>query len=537
EPPKNINKDLSTNVLIVLTKTTGIKNIKAVAEDTINKILQKTNLLTDISFAPPIFINFNLSKNRLFSELESAVELQDEYPKLSDEEKFYTRKNILIEFVSANPTGPLHIGHGRSAVIGDTLSKIFALFGAEVQKEYYINNLGKQIELLGKSVELEARKIKGEKITLKEVSENLYRGEYIKNLAEDLMFETNGVIPDQKIIESFAVEKILQMIKTDLKDFRIEFDSWVYESKLLEDRTLETVMQKLQNDGVIYEQDNALWFKSEEIFDEKDRVIKKSDGSWTYFGTDIAYHWYKFKRGFNKLINIWGADHHGYSPRLLSAIKSLGYDESVVNILIYQLVSLLRAGSKIKMSTRAGEFVTLREVIDEIGVDATRYFLSTKSPDAHLSFDLELAKKESSENPVYYIQYAHTRCCGILRRCSLSLSDEQQVVEAGKHTTQASPGLSGRLLQLLTESQEHQLMKKILLYPEMLYLCARNLTPHYLSNYLLDLATIFHKYYETTRVILDDIELTKARLYLIKGIKTVLRNGLALLGITAPERM
>jgi len=528
EPPKGINSDFATNLLLQISKKDKIKPEKFYQE--IVKKLEKSKIATDFVFSKPGFINFNISKKRLIEELQKVKNEKDKYPVIQQEKP----ESILIDFVSSNPTGPLHIGHGRCAVIGDILSRILSFIGHKVQKEYYINDSGTQIEILGKSVRLKAEELKGEKSpsyyrlekgevnpSSYEQDENLYRGKYIEEIAKDLLKEYDNKIPEPEIIQKFAIEKILNIIKKDLHDFRVEFDSWVYESDLIKNGLVETTIKELEKKGLIYEKDNALWFKSEQFGDEKDRVIRKSEGKYTYFGTDIAYHKYKFNRGFEKLIDIWGADHHGYINRIKSAVISLGYKEENLVILLYQLVSLLRAGERVRMSTRAGEFITLKEVIDEIGIDSARYFLSTKSPSAHLEFDLEVAKKKSSENPVYYIQYAHTRCCGILREAMTQkdLSDEKANLE------------------LLNEKEEILLMKKILFYPDILLMCARNLTPHHLAMYLLDFAGIFHKFYDTHRVITENREISRARLYLIKAVKTVLKNGLDLLGISAPERM
>ncbi len=512
EPPKGINSDFATNILLQISKKEKT-NPEKISAQIINK-LKNSKIACDFVFSKPGFINFNISKKRIIEELHKVIKEQDKYPVINIDKK----ESILIDFVSSNPTGPLHIGHGRCAVIGDVLSRVLSFIGHKVQKEYYVNDSGTQIEILGKSIEKKAKEMKFPEEKNINQEENLYRGKYIEEVAKDLLKEYNNQIPEPEIIQKFAVEKILNTIKKDLKEFRVEFDSWVYESELIKNGMVQKTIKELEKKGLIYEKDNAIWFKSEQFDDEKDRVIRKSEGKYTYFGTDIAYHKYKFNRGFEKLINIWGADHHGYVNRLKSAVISLGYKEENISILLYQLVSLLRSGEKVRMSTRAAEFITLKEVIDEIGVDSARYFLSTKSPSAHLEFDLEIAKKKSSENPVYYIQYAHTRCCGILRK-SKDISTENPDLE------------------LLTQKEETNLMKKILFYPETILACARNLTPHHLAMYLLDLAGDFHKYYDTHRVLTEDRKLTSARLYLIKAIKILLKNGLELLGISAPERM
>ena len=512
QPPKHSQSDLATNLPIILSRTTG-KEIKKIADEVISK-LQSSQLVEKIDFAAPGFINFNISLQRLAQELKTVTAEDNAYPGIDSGKN----KKVLLDFVSANPTGPLHIGHARCAIIGDTLSRIFRQFGWETLQEYYVNDIGTQMDILSESVEFRSRQLNGEKI---DFPENAYKGEYITEIAGDINSKYEN-LPQREEIKKITLEKILDIIKNDLTDFGVNFDSWIYESELHNKGIVEKTIDLLKKQGVVYEKDGALWFGSAESGDEKDRVVKRKDGRYTYFGADIAYHSDKIARGFDKLINIWGTDHHGYVPRIMSAIKSLGYDENNVKIILYQLVSLSRNGVRLKMSTRAGEFITLREVMKEIGVDATRYFLSTRTPESHLEFDLELAKKQSPENPVYYVQYAHTRCCGIFREAKLEPS--QKI-------------FSGVNVSLLKEPAERCLMKKILFYPDTLNSCINDYTPHHITTYLLDLAGSLHKYYDGYRVLGNDEVLKISRLYLINAVRIVIRNGLSLLGISAPSRM
>ena len=514
EPPQNFNADLSTNVVLLLAKKQKT-NPKILSEEIIKK-LEKSPYFSKIEFVSPGFLNFHLSKELLEQELEKVLSLGDKYPEID----LYDGNPILIDFVSSNPTGPLHIGHGRGAVIGDTLARIYKHFGFKVLKEYYVNDVGVQMNYLAQSVELQARIIKSEDISSVN-TEKLYKGAYIAEIAKKLLEEYQDKIPENSAIKEFSVKEILKDIKHDLIEFRVEFDSWQFESELHNKGIVKKVVEDLHKNGFLFEKDSALWFKTEDSIDEKDRVIQKQDGRYTYFGADIAYHWYKFERGYKKLLNIWGCDHHGYVPRIKSSMLSIGHKPQDVEVLLYQLVSLSRNGERVRMSTRAGEFVTLREVREEIGTDAARYFLSTKTPGTHLDFDLELAKKKANENPIFYIQYAHTRCCGILREAEKNQSASTDRVDFG----------------LLKEPLEHQVIKKISLYPDVMYRCIKNLSSHHLATYLLDFAGLFHRYYDTHRVVTQDPSLTQARIALIKSIKITLRNGLSLLAISAPEKM
>jgi arginyl-tRNA synthetase len=435
-------------------------------------------------------------------------------------------KKVLIEFVSANPTGPLHIGHGRGAVVGDVLSNILKKVGHEVVKEYYINDAGKQIQTLGESTYIRWRELKGEKAPY---PGNLYQGEYVKDLAA-LLIERNVFIPEdsEKAIQfmaRFAGDMVMKGIMKDLVDFGVLFDSFYRESGLYEKGVVDGTIEMLRKKDYVYEKDGALWFRTSSFENDEDRVLVKSDGEKTYFASDIAYHRDKFERGFHTLIDIWGSDHHGYIPRLKASIKSLGKDKDSIKVILIQFVTLLKDGKPVGMSTRAGQFTTLKEVLDEVGKDAARFFFLMRKSDAHLEFDLDLAKKTSNENPVYYVQYAHARIESIFRNAKeggidiRSLRDEE--VDVG----------------LLTLKEEITIIKGILHFHDVMEGSARSLEPHRITFYLLDLVGKFHSYYNKTRVLGNDKQLTLARLLLLKMLQEVIRSGLEILGVSAPEKM
>ena len=514
EPPKNVPFDMASNVAILLSTGSKTGQTGRYTVEEIAKKLEKIEVTSDIQPAPQGFLNFNISNKRLHDELRKINTKKDAYPVMEP----LVKERTLIDLVSSNPTGPVHIGHARGAVIGDVLAKIIRHTGGSVDIEYYVNDSGTQIETLVHSIELRSSELAGQKVVF---PENHYTGDYVKKIAGEIMSENNGMLPEDKtMIARSAIEKILDNIKNDLSDFGVEFNNWVYESGLHKKDIVGKAVDLLRKNLMIYENEGATWFKSQQAGDEKDRVVVRTDGSYTYFGADIGYHLYKFERGYEKLINVWGADHHGYVPRLVSAIKSMGYRQGA-DVILYQLVSLLRAGIRVRMSTRAGEYTTLREVMNEIGRDAARFFLSTRTPSAHLEFDLEVAKKRSSENPVYYIQYAHTRCCGILRETEKSGTPQNGVPD----------------LDRLSQKEERAIMRKIVFYPDCLFACVANLTPHHLPSYLLSLAGLFHRFYDEHRVISPDPAVTAARLYLVRAVKTVLGNALGLMGISSPERM
>ncbi len=472
-----------------------------------------SGLIEKIDIAGAGFINFHLSKEYFYSQLKEIHNSKgcSSFPARKDQ-------NLLIEFVSANPTGPLSVAHGRQAAVGDVLAAILKFLGYKVTREYYLNDEGNQINILGKSIALRLKELQDEKI---DFPEDHYQGEYIIDLAKELLGarEPKSLITPEDC-RAFGVKRILEIIRKELEDFGVNFDSWYSQADLQKSGKIERVIADLRENGFIYDQEGAVWFSSTKFGDDKDRVIIKSDGSYTYLAPDIAYHQDKFQRGFNRLINLWGPDHHGYIPRMRSAVEALGRSRDSLNVIIVQLASLFRDGKSVSMSTRKGEYVTLRQVIDEVGVDAARFFFIMRRTDSHLDFDLELAKKQSAQNPVYYVQYSYARICNILANSSLDL---EAVKEAD--------------LSLLKEAEEIALLKALHGFKQSLKIVEVQLDPYNLTVYLQELAESFHRFYDKHRVLVDDAKLRGARLSLILGCKEVLALGFRLLGIKAPEKM
>jgi arginyl-tRNA synthetase len=421
-------------------------------------------------------------------------------------------KKVLVEFVSANPTGPLSVAHARQAAVGDALANILAYLGFDVKKEYYLNDEGNQINTLGKSVEMRLKELNGEKI---EFPETFYQGDYIIDMAREIK-ENNIQVTD---FPEYSGNYILEIIKKELEDFHVRFDCWYSQKSLRESGKQQAALDHLRKTGYLYDEDGAVWFKSTAFGDDKDRVVIKSDGAFTYLAPDISYHRDKFERGFEWLINLWGPDHHGYIPRLKAAVMALGGKAESLSVVIVQLASIFRDGKVIEMSTRRGQYITLREVLDEVGVDASRYFFMMRRTSSHLNFDLEVAKKQTAENPVYYVQYAHARISSILRQAGVS----------GKPLLPASFALH--------EKEEQALLKKLWQFSYMLKVCLGTLDPYMMTVYLQETAESFHKFYDRHRVLGQEEACTQARIALIYGAKTVLAKGLDLLGVTAPEQM
>ncbi|MFW5999661.1 MAG: arginine--tRNA ligase [Halanaerobiaceae bacterium] len=471
----------------------------------------------EVKIAGPGFINFFLDDSWLYDSLRLIRERGEDYGKIDSG----AGKSIQVEFVSANPTGPLHAGHSRGAVAGDILASILDNAGYDVDREYYINDAGNQINVLGRSLSIRYRQQCGEKVDL---PEEAYSGEYLVDYASDLYEEYGRELlerPEEEREEFFcdyAYKRTLKRIKTDLKNFGIEFDRWFSERQLHSGK-IEEAIEQIREEGFIYEKDNALWLQSTAFGDDKDRVVIKSDGDYTYLAADIAYHLDKLERGYDGLINIWGADHHGYVSRVKAAVEALGYDGDILEIILIQMVTLLREGEKVSMSKREGNFVTMKDILEEVGRDAARYFYIMRSTDSHLDFDLELAKEQSKKNPVYYIQYAHARIQSIVEKA--------EEIETGGEVD---------LFRLQTE-EEVELMKLLARFPEEIKISAEKRQPHYIAGYAHDLAGAFHQFYNTCRVITDDMELTRARYYLVLASRQVLRNVLEVLGVSAPDQM
>ncbi len=516
-PSLDVYGDFSSNIAISLSER--LKKPPLEIAKIIIDHLPPTDLIDRIEIAGPGFINIFLKPSAWQEALREVLNLKDRYGSSSG-----NGKKVLIEFVSANPTGPLHVGHGRGAAVGDTLANILSFCGYEVKREYYINDVGKQMETLGRSVYLRYLELLGRDI---EFPQECYQGEYIKELASDILKNSGDKYlhePEDKVIEYFsslAAEKILDEIKINLEDFGVFFDCWFSEKTLAKE--VRNVIDWLKKRGLTYEKDGATWFATSRFGDEKDRVLIRANGTVTYFASDIAYHHKKIERGFDLLVNIWGADHHGYLPRIRAALMAMGYDLERFKVLLTQLVHLKRKGKPIAMSTRAGKFVTLKEVLKEVGRDAARFMFLTRSIDSHLDFDLELAKEKTMENPVFYVQYAHARICSI----------EKVATKKGI----SFPNLEAIDLSPLNLPEEIKLIKLLAQFKEVVKEAAQFFEPHRLSFYLTSLAGEFHKYYNKYRILGEEREITQARFALLQGVKVVIKNGLRLLGVSAPKEM
>jgi arginyl-tRNA synthetase len=520
-PAHSEHGDFATNVAMQLAKPEK-KAPRQIAEILVKILEGNSELFEKVEIAGPGFINFFIKKELWRESLKRIVVAGDDYGKGTAG----NGKKVQVEFVSANPTGPLHIGHGRGAATGDAVASILSAAGFEVNREYYINDAGNQMDTLGRSVYLRYCELLGKSI---EFPENCYQGDYIKDIARDLVtkFASRYLdAPEEESIPVFARlggDIILQGIKQDLEDFGVVHNSWFSEQTLFDSGKVAEAITYMQQNGFIYENDGALWFRTTDFGDDKDRVVVRGNGVTTYFASDIAYHKEKFERGFDWVIDVWGADHHGYVPRLKGIVQGLGRSADDLKIILVQLVSLLRDGVPVAMSTRSGEFVTLKEVVDEVGRDAARYFFLMRRSDSQLDFDLELAKRQSTENPVYYVQYAHARICSIF----------ETVTERGLVPNDFTKIPLGKL----DSSEEMSLIKLLGQFPEVVEGSALNFEPHRITYYLQELAGLFHSFYNKHRVIGEDPELSAARLLLLKCTAQTLKNGLTLLGVSAPERM
>ncbi len=485
---------------------------------------EDTEVIEKIEIAGPGFINFYLKNTILHNVLAEIMRKKEQFG-CSD---MGQGEKIMVEFVSVNPTGPLHVGHGKCAAVGDALSRILTAAGYDVATEYYINDHGKQMDILGESVLTRYRQLLGEKI---EFPENGYQGDYIISLAKEMVekyqdkYRNKGDHNTIQFFKDVAQRKILQDIKDDLTSFGVNFDRWFSEESLYAGNEVQPVIERLKQQDFVYLDKGAWWLKATQFGDEKDRVVLRENGEATYFASDIAYHDNKFKRGFQILIDIWGADHHGYIKRMEAAIQALGYSPDSFQVLLVQFVTLMREGKAIGMSTRGGKFITLKELMKEVGKDVARYFFLMNSHDSHTEFDLDVAKSQSMENPVFYIQYAYARICSIIEKARM-----KNIVLDTQTESQIN-------LALLTEKEELELIKKLASFRRVVERSALQWKPCLIAAYLHDLAAIFHKYYTEHKVIGEDQSLSEARLYLICSAKIVLENALALLGIQAPERM
>ena len=521
-PPANVAADLASNLPMIVAKKAG-KNPRKVAEEILAKLPAGVVARSEIS--GPGFLNLHLSALWLSGELKSLLEKREAYARRPP-----TGEKYLIEFVSANPNGPLHVGHGRGAALGDSLARIFRHLGLAVTAEYYINDGGNQMENLGASLMWRMEELKpgfldaDEKADLaKRKPEDLYKGDYIIDISKAVMAKWGEKRPHgPAAFIREGIDSVLAMIRSNLEGFGVHHDSWFPESSLHQNGAVDRALARLKERGFLDEKDGALWFKSTSFGDDKDRVIKRADERPTYFAADIAYHDDKFQRGFSRMIDIWGTDHHGYVKRLQSVVEALGHPSDRLTILLYQLVTLMRDGKPVAMSTRSGDFVPLQDVVDEVGRDACRFFFSLLSPQSHLKFDLELAKKRASENPVFYVQYVHARCCSIFR-------------EAAKRGTIFDPAAVRAPSDL--DPRERVLLVKLASFPDVVEQAAKELSPHPIPNYLMSLAGEFHRFYEGCQVLGEDAGTTAFRLALVDGVRTIIKNGLDLIGVSAPEEM
>ncbi len=512
--------DFSTNAAMVMAKPLK-SNPRKIAEE-LAAALGQDPLFASVEIAGPGFINLKLQRAAWQSAFAAIPNNNGDYGTLPA----VPGEKVLVEFVSANPTGPLHIGHGRGAAVGDALARLLAKAGFDTTAEYYTNDTGLQMENLGRSTLVRYKQLYGEDIGL---PENAYQGLYIRDIAQEIK-DAHGDkylgLSDAEALPFFTTytaEKILDDIKEDLKKFRVNFDTWASEKSYHASGAVEKTIEHLKQHGAIYEQEGALWLKTTELAkDEKDRVVKRANGITTYLAADIAYHDDKYARGYTRLIDIWGADHHGYVARMKAAVKALGQDPDSLQPLLIQIVSLKKGGELIAMSTRSGKFTELKEVVTDVGVDACRFMFLTRSYDAQLEFDVDLAKSQSNENPVYYVQYAHARISNVFNTAR----------EKGIEPFPQSPDWVKLALD-----EELRLMKKALAFPAMVEDAAKGLAPHNTTHYLVELAGMWHKYYTANRIVGDDAALTAARLALAARVRTVIKNGLELLGVSAPEKM
>lgn len=521
EPKDSANGDLSTNAAMLLAKKAG-KAPKELAREISQELTRKCPLVERIEIAGPGFCNIFFKPEVLRDVVAQIEKAGSSY----GHSRLGGGKRVLVEYVSANPTGPLHVGHGRGAALGDSISRLLRASGYNVSTEYYLNDAGRQMRNLALSILLRARELGGEKI---DFPSDCYKGSYIIDLAADLLRQRPDLahLPEEEVLElcqDFGTREILNDIKKDLANFGCEHQNFFSEKTLLADASVDRAFEKLKKSGKSYEEDGALWFASSETGDDKNRVLRKSDGSLTYFASDIAYHKNKFDRGYDWLIDVWGADHHGYIPRMKGAISAMGENPDNFSVLLVQMVGLTRNGEDIPMSTRSGQFEPLSTVLDEVGSDAARFTFLSRSSDSPLKFDLELAKQRSMDNPVYYVQYAHARVKALLRRAAELNVKLPELTEPDA-------------LDVLDSKDDLAFLRKLAAFDDTVAAAAQNLAPHYLSAYLMDVAGKLHTYYAKYPVLGADENLARARLAMLRAAGQVLANGLYLLGVSAPEIM
>jgi arginyl-tRNA synthetase len=519
-PKEKAHGDYATNIAMQLTRIAK-KPPRQIAEAIVAQLDKSKASIEKVEIAGPGFINFYLNNSYLTEVIGQVLAAGADFGRTDAGRG----QKINVEFVSANPTGSLHLGHARGAAVGDSLCNVLDMAGYQVTREYYINDAGNQINNLAKSIEARYRQALGEDFPM---PEDGYYGQDIVEFGQELAKEAGDKyvsLPEDErfaFFRNYGLSRELAKLKQDLADFGVQFDIWFSETSLYENGAVEKIVEVLRDKGVVYEQDGAVWFRSTDYDDDKDRVLVKNDGSYTYLTPDIAYHQDKLSRGYDKLINIWGADHHGYIPRMKAAIQALGGKPDTLEVIINQMVNLYQGGEKVKMSKRTGKAVTMRDLMEEVGKDATRYFFAMRSPDSHLDFDMDLAVSKSNENPVFYVQYAHARICSILRQAEENgITFDLQQADFN---------------QIQTE-KEIDLLKQVGAFPQEVAEAARSLAPHWVVRYLHQLATLFHSFYNAERVLTDDLGKTQARLALARAVQTVVQNGLRLIGVSAPEKM
>jgi len=491
-----------------------------IAEIIIRHLVDPDHFILKAEIGGAGFINFFVAPGQWYDLLSHVINLKDDYGRSS----IGKGKKTMVEFVSANPTGPLHLGHGRGAALGDTLCRILDFSGYDVKSEFYINDAGQQIKMLGESIYSRWRQLSDPSYPF---PSDGYQGDYIQELAVEIAkerkLENLAIHEAAELLSELGKDKILKEIKEDLANFRVTFDLWYKESDLYSSGKIDHAIKLIEKGGMLFEKDGALWIRTSRFGDDKDRVVRKKDGEFTYFASDVSYHLDKWKRGFKRVINIWGADHHGYITRVKAALETQGIPGDWLEILLIQLVKLWEGGAEVKMSKRSGKYVTLKELVDEVGVDAVRFVFLSKDHTSPLDFDIGLVKKKDSENPVYYVQYAHARVCSLFRKAA---TENIHLPEQPDST-----------LQRLVLDEEIALIRKMAEFPSLIEEIAGDLGPHRLTYYLTELAGSFHRYYNRHRIVSDDRTLTQARLFLSLGIRILIKNGLRLLGVSAPEVM
>jgi arginyl-tRNA synthetase len=524
-PQNSHHGHFATNLPLTLTSSQKRKPLE-IARIIVDNLEDNRSIVEKAEIAGPGFINFLIKDIEWYRLLVTITDPEGQYGSSS----IGAGRSVLVEFVSANPTGPLHLGHGRGAALGDTISRILSFCGFDVVREFYINDAGRQMRLLGESVFSRWNQMRDPGYPF---PEDGYHGDYIAELARNISHKTDlSSLDTEKAVglcQELGKDEILREIKQDLELFRVYFDVWSSERDIFSNGLVEKTLQEMEKRGEIYEKDGAQWIRTSAFGDDKDRVIRKNDGEYTYFTSDISYHLEKWKRGFSKAVNIWGADHHGYVQRIKSALKASGVNEKWLSVLLIQLVKLWKEGQEIRMSKRAGQYVTLKELLDEVGVDAARFVFLTKTHDSQLDFDIDMVKKHDSNNPVYYVQYAHARICSIFRKAeseSISMTQDPE-----------------KVVKRLVLQEEMELIRRMEEFPSILEDICLSFEAHRLTYFLTELAAQFHRYFNLgtkvpqNRIVTNDKELSQARLLLAEAVRIVLNKGLDLLGVRAPTSM